>query len=248
MAKVIVIMPAYNAEKTLEKTFRDIPSGSAAEVIVGDDCSKDRTVEIAKKLGIRVLKTPRNLGYGGNQKMLYREALKLGADVIVMVHPDWQYDATKVPDMAAPIIAGKVDLMMGSRVLGGSRGTLAGGMPIYKLISNKFLTWVENLVLGLKLSEYHTGFRAFSRKLLEAIPFENNSDDFVFDTEVLAEAAAFGFKAGEVAVPCRYFAEASEINFWRSTIYGLSTLWVCGKYLLHKIGFKFPQFSAKIPA
>jgi glycosyltransferase involved in cell wall biosynthesis len=233
MPKIIVIMPAYNAEKTLEKTFHDIPKNQVSEIILGDDCSKDRTVEIAEKLGLRVLVTPRNLGYGGNQKMLYREALKRGADVIVMVHPDWQYDATKVPEMVKPIAAGEKDIMMGSRVLGG--GTLAGGMPIWKYISNRFLTWCENVTFRLNLSEYHTGFRAFSRKVLETIPFEKNSDDFVFDTEVLAEAARAGFKAGEIAVPCRYFSEASEINFYRSSVYGLQTLWVCVKYWLHLI-------------
>jgi glycosyltransferase involved in cell wall biosynthesis len=225
--KVIVIMPAYNAEKTLQKTFEDIPKDKVSEIILGDACSKDRTVMIAKSLGIRVLQTPRNLGYGGNQKMLYREALARGADVIVMVHPDWQYDATKIPELIAPIISGEKDLMMGSRILGG-----AGTMPIYKYASNRFLTWVENLVFRLNLSEYHTGFRAFSRKVLETIPFEKNSDDFVFDSEVLAEAAAHGFRAGEIAVPCRYFPEASEINFWRSTVYGLQTLGVCLRYLL----------------
>lgn len=229
MAKVIVIMPAYNAEKTLEKTFRDIPKDIVSEVILGDDCSSDRTVEIAKSLGIRVLKTPRNLGYGGNQKMLYREALARGADVIVMVHPDWQYDATKIPEMIEPILSGKKDVMMGSRILSG-----AGTMPIYKYVSNRFLTWVENLVFRLNLSEYHTGFRAFGRKVLETIPFEKNSNDFVFDTEVLAGVAAAGFRAGEIAVACRYFPEASEINFWRSAVYGLQTLLVCGKFILHK--------------
>jgi len=239
MPKVIVVMPAYNAEKTLEKTFRDIPAGVVDEVILGDDCSSDRTVEIARGLGIRVLKTPRNLGYGGNQKMLYNEALARGADVIVMVHPDWQYDATKIPEMIAPIIAGQKDLMMGSRLLGGGkRGAFAGGMPFYKLVSNRFLTLVENLTFRLNLSEYHTGFRAYSRRLLAAIPFERNSDDFVFDTEVLAEAAAAGLAAGEIAVPCRYFAEASEINFWRSTVYGLQTLRVSLRYLLAKKNFR----------
>lgn len=238
MSKVIVIMPAYNAAKTLEKTFRDIPKHKVDEIILGDDCSKDGTVQIAASLGLRVLKTPCNLGYGGNQKMLYREALKLGADVIVMVHPDWQYDATKIPELIEPIIKGRVDLMMGSRVMGQGSRALAGGMPIYKLISNKFLTGVENIVFRLDLSEYHTGFRAFSRRLLSAIPFEKNSNDFVFDTEVLAEAAAGGFKAGEIAVPCRYFPEASEINFWRSTVYGLQTLGVCFKYLLAKQAYQ----------
>lgn len=231
MPKVIVIMPAYNAEKTVAKTFQDIPKDKVSEIILGDDCSNDRTVEIAESLGIRVLKTPRNLGYGGNQKMLYRAALARGAEIIVMVHPDWQYDATKIPDLIEPILQGEKDVMLGSRILGGRRGTLAGGMPVYKFISNRFLTWVENLVFGLKLSEYHTGMRAFSRKVLETIPYARNSNDFVFDSEVLAEVAAFGFRAGEIPIPCRYFPEASEINFWRSTVYGLQTLWVCFKYL-----------------
>jgi glycosyltransferase involved in cell wall biosynthesis len=239
-------MPAYNAAKTLEKTYQDIPKDLVSEVILGDDCSSDDTVAIAERLGIRVLKTPRNLGYGGNQKMLYREALLRGADVIVMVHPDWQYDATKIPQIIGPIVAGEKDVMLGSRILGGRQGTLAGGMPVYKFISNRFLTWAENLVFKLKLSEYHTGFRAYSRKFLETIPFELNSDDFVFDSEVLAQAAAFGFRAGEIPVPCRYFAEASEINFWRSTLYGLQTLGVCVKLALHRAGLKrFAQFRSK---
>lgn len=231
--KVIVVMPAYNAERTLQKTFEDIPKEKVDEIILGDDCSRDRTVALARSLGIRVLETPRNLGYGGNQKMLYREALARGADIIVMVHPDWQYDATRIPELIAPILKGEKDIMMGSRILSG-----AGGMPLYKLAANRFLTWVENRVFRLNLSEYHTGFRAFSRKALAAIPFERNSNDFVFDTEVLAETAAGGFRAGEIAVPCRYFAEASEINFWRSTVYGLQTLLVCLHFLLAKESFK----------
>jgi glycosyltransferase involved in cell wall biosynthesis len=244
--RVIVIMPAFNAEKTLEKTFQDIPKDSVDEVLLGDDCSKDRTVEIARSLGIRVLQTPHNLGYGGNQKMLYREALKGGAEFIVMLHPDWQYDASKIPELIAPILRGEKDVMLGSRILGGRKGTLAGGMPIYKFISNRFLTWVENLVFKLNLSEYHTGFRAYSRKVLETIPFERNSDDFVFDSEVLAQVSAFGFRAGEIAVPCRYFAEASEINFFRSTVYGLQTLVVCARLLLHGAGLKrFALFEAR---
>lgn len=241
MTKVVVIMPAYNAEKTLEKTFRDIPQGQVDEIILGDDCSNDRTAEIARSLGIRVMKTPSNLGYGGNQKMLYREALARGAEVIVMLHPDWQYDATKIPEMVRPILEGSKEVMLGSRILSG-----AGSMPFYKYVSNRFLSWVENLVLGLNLSEYHTGFRAFSRKVLQAIPFESNSDDFVFDTEVLAEIAAFGFRVGEIAVPCRYFSEASEINWYRSSIYGLETLWVCFKYFLHRSGLiQFAQFKSR---
>lgn len=241
MAKVVVIMPAFNAGKTLEKTFRDIPKDLVSEIILGDDCSTDRTVEIANSLGIRVLKTPQNLGYGGNQKMLYKETLKIGADVIIMIHPDWQYDATKIPELIDPIIKAEKDVMLGSRILSG-----AGGMPFYKLLSNRFLTWVENLVFKLDLSEYHTGMRAFSRQVIETVPFELNSNDFVFDSEVLAEVAAFGFRAGEIPIPCRYFKEASEINAWRSLIYGLQTLLVCGKLLLHRLKIKqFAQFSSR---
>jgi glycosyltransferase involved in cell wall biosynthesis len=246
MSKVVVIMPAYNAEKTLEKTFRDIPDGVVSAVLLGDDCSQDRTVEIAEKLGIRVLKTPHNLGYGGNQKMLYQEALKQGADIVVMLHPDWQYDATKIPQLVAPILKGEKDVMLGSRILGGRKGTLAGGMPVYKYLSNRFLTFVENLILRLKLSEYHTGLRAFNRQVLEKARLDLNSDDFVFDTEMLAQVAALGFRVGEIPVPCRYFPEASEINFWRSSVYGLQTLWVCLKFLLHRSGIKaFAQFCAR---
>lgn len=230
--KVVVVMPAYNAEKTLEKTYRDIPKGVADEIILGDDCSKDNTIKVAKSLGIKVLKTPKNLGYGGNQKMLYKDALSIGADVIVMLHPDWQYDATKIPQMIDPIIKGEKDVMMGSRVLSGGIDTLAGGMPIWKYISNVFLTLCENLTFRLGLSEYHTGFRAYSRKTMETIPFEKNSDDFVFDTEVLAEVARAKLRVGEIPVPCRYFPEASSVNFIRSSVYGLQTLWVCIKYVL----------------
>jgi len=230
MPKVIVIMPAYNAAQTLKKTYEDIPKNLVSEIILGDDCSQDNTIAIARKLDIMVLKTPRNLGYGGNQKMLYGEALKRGAEVIVMVHPDWQYDATKIPEMINPLISGEKDVMMGSRILGG-----AGSMPLWKYVSNRFLTWCENLTFGLSLSEYHTGFRAFSRKVLETIPFENNSDNFVFDTEVMAEVARARFKVGEIAVPCRYFPEASSVNFINSVIYGLQTLWVCVRYIFHAV-------------
>ena len=242
--KIVVIMPAYNAAKTLKQTFLDIPKSIIDQVLLGDDCSRDRTIEIAQELGIEVLKTPRNIGYGGNQKILYQEALARGAEIIVMLHPDWQYDATKIPELVAPILAGQQDAMLGSRLLSGKSGTLAGGMPFYKYIANRFLSWVENLVFRLNLSEYHTGFRAFSRKVLATIPYGCNSNDFVFDTEVLAQIACLGFRVGEIAVPCRYFAEASEINFFRSTIYGWQTLWVCFKFLLHKLRLKrFAQFE-----
>lgn len=233
--RIIIVMPAYNAEKTLEKTYNDIPKHLADEIILGDDCSKDGTIEKAKTLGLHVKKTERNLGYGGNQKMLYKEALLHGADIVVMLHPDWQYDARKIPEMVAPIASGEKDVMMGSRVLGGGYDTLAGGMPIWKYISNVFLTLCENLTFRLGLSEYHTGFRAYSRKVLEGIDYEKNSNDFVFDTEFLAKVARHGYKVGEVPVPCRYFKEASSVNFTRSTIYGIQTLWVCIKYLLKLI-------------
>jgi len=246
VAKIVIVMPAYNAAKTLEKTFRDIPASLEADIIVGDDCSRDGTTEIARSLGIKVLRTPHNLSYGGNQKMLYQAALEEGADVIVMLHPDWQYDATKIPDLIAPILSGAKDVMLGSRILGGARGTLAGGMPIYKFISNRFLTSMENLSFGFHLSECHTGYRAFNRRVLETIPFMLNSNDFVFDTEVLAQIAACGFRIGEIPVPCRYFPEASEINFKRSTVYGLATLAVCFRFILNKMKIKsFAQFRAK---
>ncbi|MBI5400230.1 glycosyltransferase family 2 protein [Candidatus Saganbacteria bacterium] len=244
MTKIIIVMPAYNAEKTLAKTFQDIPASLNAQALLGDDCSTDNTAAIARSLGIKVLRTPQNLGYGGNQKMLYQAALDLGADIIVMLHPDWQYDAAKIPDLIAPILERQKDVMLGSRILGGTRGTLAGGMPIYKYLSNRFLTLVENFIFDFKLSECHTGYRAFSRRALETIPFKLNSNDFVFDSEVLAQVAAFGFRIGEIPVPCRYFPEASEINFWRSSKYGLATLAVCLKFLLHKLKIKaFAQFQ-----
>ena len=233
--KTIVVMPAYNAEKTLKKTYDDIPLDKVNEVLLGDDCSSDGTIELAQRLGISVFKTKKNIGYGGNQKMLYREDLSRGADVVVMLHPDWQYDAKKIPEMIAPIVAGDKDIMLGSRVLFGGRDTLAGGMPVWKYISNVFLTLCENLTFKLGLSEYHTGFRAYSKKALETIPFEKNSNDFVFDTEFLAEAAKYGVRVGEIPVPCRYFPEASSVNFFRSVVYGFQTLWVCVKYIFKRI-------------
>lgn len=232
-SKVIVVMPAYNAAKTLEKTYRDLPQGVVDHVILVDDVSHDETVEIARRLGLDVVIHVQNRGYGGNQKTCYLEALKQGADVIVMLHPDYQYDSTLVPQLIAPILEGQADLVLGSRLLSG--GTLAGGMPLYKYLSNRFLTLVENLVLHQHLSECHTGFRAYSRRLLQTIPFLLNSDKFVFDTEVIAQAVAFGFKIAEIPVPTRYFAEASSVNLRNSLIYGLSTLWVMLRYLSHRL-------------
>ncbi len=239
---VIVIMPAYNAAKTLEVTYASIPMDVVDKIILTDDVSKDDTVEIARQLGLKTIIHVRNRGYGGNQKTSYLEALKDGAEIVIMLHPDNQYDATRIPQLIAPIQRGECDMMIGSRFLG--KDTLKGGMPLYKFISNRFLTWSENLVLQQNLSEYHSGFRAYSRKFLTTIPFILNSDDFVFDSEVLAQATAFNFNIGEVAVPTRYFAEASSINFKRSAEYGLLTLWTLWKYLLFRVGLsKNRQFT-----
>jgi len=238
--KVVVVMPAYNAAKTLERTYNDLPAGVVSKVILVDDVSQDETVEIARRLGLKVIIHVQNKGYGGNQKTCYLEALKDGADIVVMLHPDYQYDSRLVPQLIQPIIDGKADLVLGSRFLGS--GPLAGGMPLYKYISNRFLTAVENLVLRQHLSECHTGFRAYSRRLLLTIPFLLNSDNFVFDTEVIAQTVAFGFKIAEIGVPTRYFAEASSVNFKNSVIYGLATLRVMLAYTLDRLGLKKPQF------
>jgi len=236
-----VVMPAYNAARTLERTYNDLPRDVVDHVILVDDVSGDETVEVAQRLGLKVIVHVQNRGYGGNQKTCYIEALKDGADVVVMLHPDYQYDSRLVPQLIAPIQGGKADLVLGSRLLGG--GATAGGMPRWKFISNRFLTMVENIALSQHLSECHTGFRAYSRRLLETIPFLLNSDDFVFDTEVIAQTVAFGFRVGEIPVPTRYFAEASSVNFRRSVVYGLGTLAVMARYLLDRWGIRqSPQF------
>ena len=242
--RVIVVMPAYNAARTLEKTYGDLTQEHYYEVILVDDVSSDNTVEIARRLGLKCIVHVQNKGYGGNQKTCYLEALGDGADIVVMLHPDNQYDATRVPAMVAPIAAGDADLVLGSRLLGGMAATLRGGMPIWKYVSNRFLTTVENLVFGTRLSEMHTGYRAYSRRLLETIPFILNSDDFVFDSEVIAQSVAFGFTMFEVPVPTRYFPEASSVNFKRSVQYGLGTLRVAWRYLLHRLGIRrIDQFA-----
>lgn len=230
--RVIVVMPAYNAARTLERTYRDLPEDLIDKVILVDDVSQDETVEIAHRLGLKVIIHVQNKGYGGNQKTCYIEALKDGADIVVMLHPDYQYDSTLVPELIAPIVEGHADMVLGSRFLG--EGALKGGMPLYKYVANRFLTIAENLVLGLHLSEAHTGFRAYRRELLETIPFLLNSDKFVFDSEIIAQAVAFGFRIAEIGVPTRYFDEASSVNFKNSVIYGFSTLWTLVKYLAHK--------------
>lgn len=233
-AKVIVTMPAYNAAKTLIKTFEEIDKGIVSEIILVDDCSQDDTVAIGGTLDIKVIRHPHNVGYGGNQKTCYLEALRDGADVVIMLHPDYQYDPRKVPEMVAPILAGEADIVLGSRFLGG--GALKGGMPMYKFIANRFLTTTQNLVLGTSLSEFHTGYRAYSRKFLERVPFLRNSIQFVFDAEILCQAVFFDFKISEIPVETRYFPEASSINFWNSVKYGLGVLGALGKYWLAKNG------------
>ena len=244
--RVVVVMPAYNAAKTLERTYADLPNGVVDQIILVDDVSKDETVEIARRLGLRVVIHVQNRGYGGNQKTCYLEALKAGADVVVMLHPDYQYDSRRVPDLIAPILSGQADLVLGSRLASGD--ALAGGMPVYKFLANRFLTVVENLAFGQHLSECHTGFRAYSRRLLLTIPFVLNSDKFVFDTEVIAQTAAFGFRIAEVPVPTRYFKEASSVNFRNSVIYGLATLDVVVRYLANRSKVAHsPQFRKTLP-
>jgi glycosyltransferase involved in cell wall biosynthesis len=245
--RVVVVMPAYNAAKTLERTYRDLPAGVVDKVILVDDVSQDETVEIAERLGLQVVVHVQNRGYGGNQKTCYLEALKDGADVVVMLHPDYQYDSRRVPALIEPILRGEADLVLGSRLLGG--GALAGGMPFYKYVSNRFLTIVENLAFGQHLSECHTGLRAYSRRLLLTIPFVLNSDKFVFDTEVIAQTVAFGYRLAEIPVETRYFKEASSVNFKNSIIYGLETLRVVFRYLFDRGNFRpSPQLRRKLPA
>ena len=232
--KIIVVMPAYNAAKTLEKTVRDIPQGTADEIILVDDASSDNTVEVAKSLGLTVIVHPENRGYGGNQKTCYDEALKRGADIVIMIHPDYQYDSRLAPFMIGFIREGICDVVLGSRIRT-RREAMVSGMPAYKYISNRFLTIVENVVLGLNLSEFHTGYRAYSRRVLETVPYHLNSDDFLFDTQFLVQATVFGFKLGDVPVPCRYMEEASQIGFKRSVKYGLGTLFTLVRFVLFKM-------------
>jgi glycosyltransferase involved in cell wall biosynthesis len=234
--KVVVVMPAYNAELTLERTFKDIPFDIVDEVLLVDDFSHDETVALAQKLNIRCFLHERNLGYGGNQKTCYTEALKLGADIVVMLHPDYQYSPKIIPALAGLVASGEYELALGSRILGGK--SIQGGMPVYKYIANRVLTAMQNLILGAKLSEYHTGFRAFARHVLEILPILENSDDFLFDNEILCQAVYFGFNIGEVSCPTHYFPEASSINLTRSVKYGLGVLLTSGKFLLQKLGLR----------
>lgn len=237
-------MPAYNAEKTIERTYKDIPKNIVDEVIVVDDASNDLTVKIAKKLPVKVFIHEKNLGYGGNQKTCYGNALDSGADIIVMIHPDYQYDPKLIPHLINPIKEGYFDIMLGSRIRS-RKEALAGGMPLYKYIANRFLTILENLVLGLSLSEYHTGMRAFKSDVLRNVPFYKFSNDFVFDQEFLISAINMNFKIGEIAVPVKYFPEASSINFLRSFKYGLMTLWTLVLFIFENFGIHSKIFSYK---
>jgi glycosyltransferase involved in cell wall biosynthesis len=235
--KVVVVMPAYNAGRTLRLTYEELPKESVNLVILVDDGSKDQTLEIARELGLEIFVHDKNYGYGANQKTCYTEALKAGADIVVMVHPDYQYDPTLVPKMIEPIVRGEADLVLGSRLKGGG-SAIAHGMPWWKYVSNRFLTGVENVSFGLDLSEYHTGYRAFSRDVLDAVNFRMNSDGFVFDQEIIAQCVTGGFRIAEIAVPVRYFPEASSAGFFASCGYGLKILWVVTRYLLHRFGLK----------
>ena len=240
--KVVVVMPAYNAEKTLEKTYGEIPFEVVDDVILVDDASRDRTPEIARRMGIRTIVHEKNLGYGGNQKSCYRAALELGADIVIMVHPDYQYTPRLIPAMASMIAYGEFDTVLASRILG--TGALEGGMPPYKYVANRLLTLFENLMLSHKLSEYHTGFRAFSREILERLPLHSNSNDFVFDNQMLAQIVWFGYRIGELTCPTRYFEDASSINFRRSVAYGLGVLKTSLQFRLQKWGvYSSPIFA-----
>jgi glycosyltransferase involved in cell wall biosynthesis len=231
--KIVVVMPSYNAAKTIAATVADVPRDIVDEIVLVDDASSDETVEMALNLGLTTFLHEKNFGYGRNQKTCYREALRRGADVVIMVHPDYQYSPHLIVPMAGMIAYGEYDVVIGSRILG--KGALAGGMPFYKYVSNRFLTLIQNLLLNFKLSEYHTGFRAFTREVLETLPLEAGSDDFVFDNQMLALAIHFGFRVGEISTPTRYFPEASSINFARSVRYGVGVLATSLQFRMHRM-------------
>jgi glycosyltransferase involved in cell wall biosynthesis len=242
--KIVAVLPAYNAESTLAATLADVPVGSVDEFILVDDRSKDRTVQVAREMGLTVFEHPTNRGYGGNQKTCYRHALERGADIIVMIHPDYQYDSRVIPHAVSIIELGICDIVLGSRIRSREEA-LGGGMPLYKYIANRFLTTFENLALGQNLGDFHSGFRVYRREVLERIPFENNSDDFVFDTQFLVQAVRLGFRLGDVPVPVRYFAEASSINFKRSVRYGFGTLGAVGQFWLDRLGIRHSKLFAE---
>jgi glycosyltransferase involved in cell wall biosynthesis len=238
--RLVVVMPAYNAEATIRRTLDDIPPGFVDEVILVDDASRDATADVARELGLHTIRHPRNRGYGGNQKTCYAEALARGADVVVMLHPDYQYSPKLVPALASMIASGQYDAVLASRILGGS--AVRGGMPLYKYVFNRGLTLVQNLLLGAKLSEYHTGYRAWSRRVLETLPLEENSDDFVFDNEMITQVVAFGFSIGELSCPARYEPESSSISFARSVKYGLGVLRTSVAFRAARWGLVRPPF------
>jgi len=232
--KIVVVLPAYNAEKTLVTTYREIPFDIVDEVILVDDASVDHTVAVAKSMNIRTIVHGKNIGYGGNQKSCYRAALECGADIVVMLHPDYQYTPKLIPAMVYLLISGEYDVVLGSRILGGK--AIQGGMPIYKYINNRLLTLIQNMLMSQKLSEYHTGYRAFSRKVLETISLDENSNDFVFDNQMLSQILYAGFRVGEITCPAKYFPEASSINLSRSIKYGLGCLKTAALFRLNKLG------------
>jgi glycosyltransferase involved in cell wall biosynthesis len=236
--RVIVVMPAYNAARTLRRTYADVPLEVVDDVLVVDDSSSDETVRVATDLGVTTFVHERNLGYGGNQKTCYREALKRGADIVVMLHPDYQYSPKLIVPLAGMIAYGEYDVALGSRILG--NGARQGGMPLYKYVANRWLTAFQNVTLGQKLSEYHTGFRAFSSEVLNTLPLEDNSDDFVFDNEILAQVTHFRYRIGEVSCPTRYFPEASSINFRRSVLYGFGVLRTCLQFRAQRMHLGTP--------
>jgi glycosyltransferase involved in cell wall biosynthesis len=240
--RIAVVMPAYNAEKTLERTVHELSDVVDIKILV-DDSSRDQTAELSRRLGVQTFVHDANYGYGRNQQTCYREALAAGADIVVMVHPDYQYTPLLVPAMAGMVASGVYDMVLASRILG--KGALKGGMPLYKYVFNRLLTAFQNIFLGIKLSEYHTGFRAFSRELLETLPLLENSDDFVFDNQMIAQAVMFGFEIGEISCPTKYFEEASSINFRRSVKYGLGVLATTMSFAAHKLGIRrAPRFGA----
>jgi glycosyltransferase involved in cell wall biosynthesis len=243
--KIVVVLPAYKAARTLKQTYAEIPLDIVDELVLVDDASTDETSELARELGMHVFVHRENLGYGANQKTCYREALALGADIVVMLHPDYQYDPRLISAMAGMVASEVYDVVLGSRVLGGT--ALRGGMPLYKYVSNRLLTLFQNVMLGAKLSEYHSGYRAFSRKVLTSLPLLANSDDFVFDNEMLTQAVAFGFNVGEVSCPTKYFTEASSINFRRSVVYGLGVLKTSLVYRLWKWGVVTSTLFSRSP-
>jgi glycosyltransferase involved in cell wall biosynthesis len=234
--KIVVVLPAYNAEKTLRKTYQEIPHEIVDQVILVDDCSDDSTVRIANDLGIKSFIHSENRGYGANQKTCYIKALEEGADIVVMVHPDYQYTPKLIVSLASLIVYGEFDIALASRILG--VGALKGGMPLYKYLSNRILTFIQNILISHKLSEYHTGYRAYSRKVLEKLPLLENSNDFVFDNEILVQSIYFGYRIGEISCPTRYTADSSSINFKRSVSYGLEVLRTSLKFVFQRIGLK----------